>query len=122
MSYQIIFFKDENGKSPIQEYLNSLEKNSSTNKSSRIKLKKIFDYLDMLKFSGLSLKEPFIKHIDGDIWELRPLRDRILFISWCGNSFILLHHFMKQTQKTPAREIEQAKRNLKKFMEGFYGK
>jgi len=26
--------------------------------------------------------------------------------------FVLLHHFMKQTQKTPTREIEQAKREL----------
>lgn len=26
--------------------------------------------------------------------------------------FVLLHVFMKQTQKTPLREIERAKRNL----------
>jgi len=25
---------------------------------------------------------------------------------------MLLHHFMKETQKTPPREIKQAKRNL----------
>lgn len=30
---------------------------------------------------------------------------------------MLLHHFMKQTQKTPAREIEKAKRELKDLLE-----
>ena len=53
-----------------------------------------------------------MKHIDGDIWELRPIRDRILFVAWHEGSFVLLHHFMKKTQKTPMREIEQAQREL----------
>jgi len=29
---------------------------------------------------------------------------------------VLLHHFIKKTQKTPLREIEQAKRNLADFL------
>ena len=55
------------------------------------------------------------KHLEDEIWELRPLRDRILFAAWTGDGFVLLHHFMKQTQKTPRREIEQAKRELVDF-------
>ena len=31
--------------------------------------------------------------------------------------FIILHHFIKKTQKTPKREIEQAKRNLQDYLE-----
>ncbi len=53
-----------------------------------------------------------MKHLNGDIWELRPLRDRILFVAWDNDGFILLHQFMKKTRKTPAREIEKAKREL----------
>lgn len=33
-------------------------------------------------------------------------------MAWIDGSFVLLHHFMKKTQKTPKREIEQAKREL----------
>ncbi len=66
---------------------------------------------------GTTVGEPYIKHLDGDIWELRSLRDRILFAAWDGKSFVLLHQFMKQTQKTPTREIEKAKRNLKDYDE-----
>ena len=61
---------------------------------------------------GTQAGEPYIKHLDGEIWELRPIRDRILFAAYTGNKFVLLHHFMKKTQKTPPREIEQAKREL----------
>ena len=57
------------------------------------------------------------KHIDGEIWEIRPIKNRILFVAWDGKSFVLLHHFIKKTQKTPQREIEQAKRNLNDYRE-----
>ena len=58
-----------------------------------------------------------MKHLEGDIWELRPLRDRILFAGYVDGSFVLLHQFMKKTQKTPRREIEQAKLELQDFKE-----
>jgi phage-related protein len=51
------------------------------------------------------------------MWELRPLKDRILFAAWDGQSFILLHHFTKKTPKTPKQEIDQARRNLADYRE-----
>ena len=59
--------------------------------------------------------EPYMKHLNGDIWEIRPLRDRILFAGVIDGKYVLLHQFMKKTQKTPPREIEQAKRELADF-------
>ena len=59
----------------------------------------------------------FYKDKNGNIWELRPLRDRILFVGWVNGSYVLLHHFMKKTQKTPVREIEKAKRELADMIE-----
>ena len=65
-----------------------------------------------------NIGEPTIKKLKGtDIWELRPIKDRILFAYWQDNTFILLHYFIKKTQKTPRREIEQAKRNLADYRE-----
>ena len=58
-----------------------------------------------------------MRHLDGDIWELRPTSDRILFAYAFGNAFVLLHHFAKKTQKTPRQEIEQAKRELQDFLD-----
>jgi len=85
---------------------------AKNNKDSRIKLNKIYEYISHLSDGGTFIGKPFIKHLDGEIWELRPLRDRILFAAWDGKKFILLHHFMKTTRKTPPKEIEQAKCNL----------
>ena len=60
---------------------------------------------------------PFVKHIDGEIWELRPLKERIFFVAWSDNSYYLLHHFHKNTQKTPKREIIRAKKEYKDLLE-----
>lgn len=45
------------------------------------------------------------------------MNNRILFAGWVGGAFVLLHCFVKKTQKTPKREIEQAKRELADFKE-----
>ena len=57
------------------------------------------------------------KHIDSDIWELRSLRNRILFAYYDKNNFILLSIFMKMTRKTPQMEIDKARRILKDWSE-----
>ena len=36
----------------------------------------------------------------------------IFFVAWVDDSFVLLHQFMKKSQKTPLREIEEAKREF----------
>jgi phage-related protein len=108
--HEIIFYKDRRGREPVLEYIQKLL--SRTDKDSRIKADKILDYIDYLREVGTEAREPYVKHLVDDIWELRPMRDRILFAAWDGDSFVLLHHFMKKTQKTPPNEIEQAKRNL----------
>ena len=95
--YQIYFYRDRNGKQPVLDYIKELKSNKD--KSSRIKLNKINDYIQLLSEHGTRLGEPYIKHIEGDIWELRPLRDRIFFVVWFNDSFILLHHFMKKNSK-----------------------
>lgn len=74
-------------------------------------------YIDLLEECGLALKEPYIKKINKRIWELRPMKDRILFASYYNNKFILLNIFNKQTQKTPKNEVERAERLLKEYIE-----
>ncbi|MDD6395618.1 MAG: type II toxin-antitoxin system RelE/ParE family toxin [Acutalibacteraceae bacterium] len=113
--HNIIFYKDKKGRQPVLDYLQELSQHQD--KDSRIKLNKIRDYIKVLSEYGTQAGEPYIKHIDGDIWELRPLRDRILFVCWYNGSFVLLHQFMKKTQKTPAREIEKAKKELADIIE-----
>ena len=109
--HKIIFYKDKKGKSEIQEYILNLQ--NRKDKDSRIKFNKIMGYVDVLSRHGIAAGEPYIKHIEDDIWELRPLRDRILFAYYDKDTFILLTIFMKTTRKTPQMEIDKAKRFLK---------
>lgn len=113
--YKIIFYKDKNGKSAIEDYIQVLQDKGISNKDSRIKVNKIISYINQLSIKGLEIREPYIKHLEDGIWELRPLRDRILFAYYDNNNFILLHQFMKKTQKTPRKEIKRALINLEDY-------
>lgn len=113
--YRVHFYKDRDGKEPVAEYLAELGKRND--KDSRIKLTKVRDYIKILGIHGTRAGQPYMKHIDGEIWELRPLRDRIFFVAWANDGYVLLHQVMKKTQKTPAREIEKAKREYADMME-----
>ena len=113
--YKIIFYTDVNGKSDVQDYILNLRKRS--NKDSKVKVNKITAYLNQLSKNGLIIGQPYIKHLEDEIWELRPLRDRFLFACLNESEFLLLSYFMKKTQKTPRREIEKAKKRLKEYLE-----
>lgn len=115
--YNIEIYEDNHGKSEIKDYIQKLASTRYTNKDSKIKFIKVTNYIDLLSVHGLSLSEPYIKKLDKEIWGLRPLRERILFANMHNNKFILLSIFMKETQKTPQKEIEKAKRRLKDYKE-----
>jgi phage-related protein len=112
--FEVFFYRDAKGCEPVRDYIEEL--GSRTDKDSRIRVTKINAYIDYLKKVGPRAREPFAKQIDGKLWELRPIRDRILYATFDGRRFILLHHFFKKTRKTPRREIEQAERSLADYM------
>jgi phage-related protein len=115
--YEVVFYRDKSGKSEIVEFLDELKEKSETSKNERINREKILTYIVALKQYGTHIGQPVVKHIDGSIWELRPLANRIFFFYWKDNKFVLLHHFIKKTRKTPLREIEQARAKMKDFIE-----
>lgn len=110
--YEIEFFEDAKGYSEIVTYIKDLEKRSKSNKECRVNYNKIIAYFDLLQEYGVMIGEPMTKHIEGEIWELRPLRNRFLYAYYDEGTFVVLHYFIKKTQKTPRRELERAKRNL----------
>ena len=113
--YNVIFYRESSGKIPVLEYIEKLA--ASKSKDDRVKLHKIQDYIKALGQYGTMAGLPYVKHLDGDIWELRPIRDRILFAGVVGGQYVLLHSFVKKTQKTPSCEIEKAKREFADFKE-----
>ena len=108
--YKLDFYRDKNGESEVLNFILALKNVSKTNKDARIQYNKMTSYINTLLENGNTLSENYIKHIDEDIWELRPAHNRVLYFCWLGDTFVMLHYFRKKTQKTPAAEIEQAKR------------
>jgi len=115
--FEVHFYEDKKGRQPIRELLDILKEKAVTSKDDRIQHEKILTYIRTLQLHGTRIGEPVVKHIGGDIWELRPLSHRIFFFYWKDNKFILLHHFLKKTKKTPQNEIKQAERNMQDHKE-----
>jgi phage-related protein len=74
---------------------------------------KVFRLIDMLEGNGTNLREPYSKHLEDGIFELRGQIgsdiSRVLYFFMIGKKAILTHGFVKKTQKTPSSEIKRAK-------------
>lgn len=113
--YKIDFYEDKDGNKPARDYLKALRKKKD--KNSRIKSDRITQYLRYLQENGTFIGQPVVKHIEGDIWELRPDKDRVFFVVYQKGVFVLLHAFTKKTAKTPDKELERARAEYKDLME-----
>ena len=72
------------------------------------------------------LKEPYTKQIKDKIREIR-IKDkrgaiRVLYFTFTGRRFILLHGFAKKSDKTPEKEIEIAEKRMTDFLQRYGGK
>ena len=112
--FDIDFYKMENGKIPVQDFLYSLEPKLRA---------KAFRDIELLRNLGNELREPYVKPLKGDdnkgIYELRIKFSndiaRIFYFTYCNNKYILLHGFIKKSMKTPQKEIERARRYMEDF-------
>ena len=109
MKYNIIFYEKKTGDSELWNFLEKLRNKSKSDKDARIQYKQASLYIELLQNNGTRLPDTVTKHIEDNIWELRPGNNRIFYFFCDKNDFVLLHSFRKKTQKTPRREIEKAK-------------
>ena len=73
-------------------------------------------YTSKLKEFGFDMNSKFksqsYKKLDENLYELRPKNIRIFF-TYKDGTFYILHGFFKQSQETPKKEIERAKKYVK---------
>lgn len=104
--YKIKFYIDTDGAIPVLEYIDELPDKEKA---------KILKYIEFLRERNGVLDEPYSKHIKGKIRELRVdftrNRHRIFYFTFIGKTIILLHAFLKKTDKTPLLEINKAEEN-----------
>lgn len=111
MDWSVEYYRDLQGREQVADFLESLPYEARA---------KVFRTIDLLGRYGVLLKEPYTKQIRGKIRELR-IKDskgaiRVLYFTHTGRRFILLHGFIKKTDKTPEREIELAEKRMNDFI------
>ncbi len=112
--YEVEFYEDETGNCPMADWLRNLNKIDS--KENKSMLKKVYFQIERLEYEGISVGEPIVKKLDANIWELRPIPNRILFGIIKGRKIVLIHHFRKKSRKTPKNEIEKANREYANWL------
>ena len=110
--YDVDFFRKENGACPVREFLASLDRKMRA---------KLLMEIDLLEQNGPQLREPYSKHLDDGIFEIRAKQGtditRVLYFFFVGKKIVLTNGFTKKTQKTPQAEILTAKKYRAEYLE-----
>jgi len=76
-------------------------------------------YADRMEVFGPDLGMPHTRATGDGLYELRLKAAegiaRVLYCTIVGRKIVMLHQFIKKTDKTPPRELETARRRMKEF-------
>ena len=83
---------------------------------------RVLRLLEAIERVGLDhFHEPHVKHLDGKLWELRAKAQegiaRGIYVTVSGRRVVVLHVFVKKTQKTPRRALEIARSRMTQVVE-----
>ncbi|MDO8505665.1 MAG: type II toxin-antitoxin system RelE/ParE family toxin [bacterium] len=89
----------------VKKFVNDLEMPTSA---------KVFRMFEMLERFGHTLGMPYSKHIGGGLCELRVrgIREVRIMYTFHKNMAVLLHGFIKKSQRIPSGELEKARKKL----------
>ena len=113
MRWEVNYFKDADGSYPVKDFLDAIDASASA---------KFFRCFGLLEEYGIQVREPYVKSLTGHskLKEIRvkaaPNIYRIIYFIYSGRQIILLHGFVKKTQKTHPRDIDLAEKRMKRFL------
>jgi len=101
------FYRSDSGREPVREWLKSLELADR---------KVLGEDIKDVEFSW-PIGMPLVRPLGNDLWEVRSslAHGRIARVLFCvtGGQMVLLHGFIKKTQKTPKQDIDLALKRMK---------
>jgi phage-related protein len=112
--YNLIFYTAERGDSPLDDFLDGLDKKSRA---------KVAAYLSLLEEQGPNLKRPYADIVRGKIRELRvhysSKQFRILYFFQMFDQIVLVHALSKKTPQLKKRDIDLAEKRMEDWMRRF---
>ena len=107
----VVFYTTENGKVPVEDNILKLANPDQA---------KVYASLNFLEVHGHTLREPHVKTLKGKLKALRlkiqPGQYRVFFFFHTGDEIVILHSFIKKTQKTPKPEMTTALKRQKDWI------
>jgi len=104
----VAFYRADSGSEPVRQWLRDMTAEDRKSIGTDIKTVQY----------GWPLGMPLVRKMEPDIWEIRcniaSGIARVLFTTLAGQ-MVLLHGFIKKSQKTPAIDLKTAKDRLKKL-------
>src|SRR5258708_15533888 len=101
------FYRSDSGREPVREWLKGLETDER---------KVLGEDIKDVEFSW-PIGMPLVRSLGRELWEVRSRlpRGRIARVLFCveRGGMVLLHGFIKKTQKTPQHEIDLALKRRK---------
>ncbi len=111
MKFIVNYWRKPSGKAPAEDYIDDIE-----NKDERAE---ILSTLKGVQEYGTDAVGVEFRQIEGKLWELKIKthgnQHRIFYVVLRGSEMVLLHAYLKKTQKAPAKEIETAKQRMKQL-------
>ena len=112
--YNLILYTTARGDSPIDEFLDGLDKKSRA---------KVAAYLSLLEDEGPNLKRPYADVARGKIRELRihysSNQYRVLYFFHVRDQIVLVHAFSKKTQQLKEKDIDLSERRMEDWIGRF---
>ncbi len=110
-SFMVEFYETEDGKRPVEDFLDSLDNKTAS---------KMLGLMELLEEKGDGLRMPYSKHLGNGIFELRcklgTNNTRALYFFYYGGKIVITNGFVKKTQRTPPSEIKLSKHRREEWI------
>lgn len=107
---KVVFFKTDTGNEPVREWLKELSREDCK-----------FIGTDILTVQyAWPVGKPLVDNLGDGLWEVRSrLNNRIArtLFAMVDQEIVLLHGFIKKQQRTPADELELAKKRKRQYLQ-----
>ncbi len=108
---EVVFYRTDNDHEPVREWLRELKK---------VDKKSIGEDIKTVQF-GWPIGMPVVRKLDIGLWEIRTVLEqgisRVIFTVF-ENNIVLLHGFIKKSQKIPKEDLVLAKKRMRNLKEG----
>jgi len=103
MPWTVVFHETARGEKPVAEFLRELSEEARA---------KCVAYLKKLEEHGNRLPANFARHLEGELWELRPefggTEYRLFYFTFVEQRIVGVHAVVKKRQKTRRADLDTA--------------